>query len=66
MNWNVGSVSWSSGGSLAGNIVKIGLGTGSGYPSSIDGSVFNIQIVANSKTSPVKIRSCCSNNEVEL
>jgi len=40
VNWVIGTVSWSQGGSIAGNLVKVGQGTGSGYPTSIDGSNF--------------------------
>lgn len=62
VNWNVGTVSWASGGSVAGNIVN--LTAGSGYPSSIDGTAFSITITAASKIYPVNIVSCCSNNTV--
>lgn len=62
VSWNLGTVSWASGGSTFGNIVNISNGTG--YPQSIDGAMYSVAITAASKIYPVTIISCCTNNTI--
>jgi hypothetical protein len=63
VNWNVPTVSWNAGGSVAGGIVTI---SGSGFPTSIDGIIFSISLVSGTTTSPANIVSCCSSNTVTI
>jgi hypothetical protein len=64
INWNPGRVSWNSGGSTAGGVVKIT--NGGGYPASIDGVIFAVSITSGPLTYPVNILSCCSGNSISI
>jgi hypothetical protein len=64
VNWNPGTPSWNSGGSLAGGIVTIT--NGGGYPASIDGLIFSVSLTTSSQTYPINVVSCCSGNNINL
>jgi hypothetical protein len=64
VNWNPGTPSWNSGGSLAGGIVTIK--SGGGYPVSIDGLVFSVSLTTTSQTYPINVVSCCGGNLISL
>ena len=66
VTWVLGTVSWAQGGSIAGNLVKIGQGAGSGYPASIDGTNFQTWIVAGGKNYTMNVASCCTSNEIQF
>lgn len=64
VKWDVGSPSWSAGGSTAGSVIT--LGPGSGYPEKIDFFSFNIVMSIGSVKYPVKVVSCCADNTISL
>jgi hypothetical protein len=64
VNWNAGTPTWNSGGSLAGGIVT--LYNGGGFPSSIDGLIFSVALTAGSQTYPINVVSCCNGNNISL
>ena len=64
VNWNVGTVSWSSGGSTSGAVVNIT--GGGGYPSSIDGHIFSVNISSGNVNYPFKLVSCCASNSISF
>lgn len=63
ISWNIGSASYASGGSSAGNIVS--WTGGSGYPDVLGGS-FQITITSGTISYPVKVISCCAGNNLTL
>ena len=64
VDWNVGAVSWSSGGSTSGAVVNIT--GGGGYPSVIDGHIFSVSISSGGVNYPFKLMSCCNSNSISL
>jgi hypothetical protein len=64
VQWGVGTVSWNSGGSTAGNVVSFT--NGGGYPTSIDGVTFSISLTSVGNTYPVNVVSCCNSNTLQL
>jgi hypothetical protein len=63
INWAIGTPSYSSGGSTAGNIISFT--GGSGYPSSI-GGLFSIALTSSNASYPINILSCCDGNSLTL
>ena len=65
VKWEVGSISWNSNGaSTAGAVVS--LTDGGGYPTTIDGFIFSVEITSDGNNFPFNVVSCCSSNSVSF